>query len=187
MTKYLMLLPMPSENQKEFNMAQITLKGNPISTVGELPKIGDDAPDFILTKTDLSDISLNEFAGKTLVLNIFPSVDTDICAISVKRFNSEVAKYKNALVLCISRDLPFALKRFCATEGLDNVMALSELRNLGFGQNYGVRIVDGPFAGLLARSVVIIHTDGKVLYTEQVPEIAEEPDYETALANLKKR
>lgn len=168
-------------------MAQITLKGNPINTVGELPKVGDKAPDFVLTKTDLSDVTLKDFDGKTLVLNIFPSVDTDICATSVRKFNAEISKYENAAVLCISRDLPFALGRFCGAEGLDNVIAVSELRNLEFGKNYGVRIMDGPLAGLLARSVVIIDSDGKVVYTQQVPEIVEEPDYESALDNLNKK
>ncbi|MFO8085664.1 MAG: thiol peroxidase [Desulfobacterales bacterium] len=168
-------------------MAQITLKGNPINTVGELPKVGNKAPDFVLTKTDLSDVTLKDFDGKTLVLNIFPSVDTDICATSVRKFNAEISKYENAAVLCISRDLPFALGRFCGAEGLNNVIAVSELRNLEFGKNYGVRIMDGPLAGLLARSVVIIDSDGKVVYTQQVPEIVEEPDYESALDNLNKK
>lgn len=168
-------------------MAKITLKGNPINTIGELPKPGKNAPDFILTKTDLSDVSLKDFSGKTLVLNIFPSVDTDICATSVRKFNAEINKFENASVLCISRDLPFALGRFCGAEGLDNVIAVSELRNLDFGKNYGVRIIDGPLAGLLARSVVIIDTHGKVVYTQQVPEIVQEPDYDGALANLKKK
>jgi thiol peroxidase len=165
-------------------MAKITLKGNPINTVGELPKAGDKAPDFILTKTDLSDVSLKDFAGKTIVLNIFPSVDTDICATSVRKFNAQINNYEDAVVLCASRDLPFALGRFCGAEGLDNVIAVSELRNLDFGNSYGVRIVDGPLAGLLARSVIIIDKNGKVVYTQMVPEIVEEPDYESALAQL---
>lgn len=168
-------------------MAQITMKGKPINTMGDLPKIGEKAPDFILTKTDLSDVSLKDFAGKMIVLNIFPSVDTNICATSVRKFNAQINNYKDAVVLCASRDLPFALGRFCGAEGLDNVIAVSELRNLEFGTNYGVRIVDGPLAGLLARSVVVIDKNGKVIYTQQVPEIGEEPDYETALAQLNKK
>jgi thioredoxin-dependent peroxiredoxin len=168
-------------------MAKITLKGNPINTVGELPKAGEKAPDFILTKTDLSDVSLKDFAGKTIVLNIFPSVDTDICATSVRKFNAQINNYEDAVVLCASRDLPFALGRFCGAEGLDNVIAVSELRNLEFGDNYGVRIVDGPLAGLLARSVVIIDKNGNIIYTQQVPEIVDEPDYDNALAQLNKK
>jgi thioredoxin-dependent peroxiredoxin len=168
-------------------MAQITMKGKPINTMGELPETGEKAPDFILTKTDLSDVSLKDFAGKMIVLNIFPSVDTNICATSVRKFNAQINNYKDAVVLCASRDLPFALGRFCGAEGLDNVIAVSELRNLEFGTNYGVRIVDGPLAGLLARSVVVIDKKGKVIYTQQVPEIGEEPDYETALAQLNKK
>ncbi len=168
-------------------MAKITLKGNPINTVGDLPKVGENAQDFILTKTDLSDVSLKDFAGKTIVLNIFPSVDTEICATSVRKFNAQINNFENAVVLCASRDLPFALGRFCGAEGLDNVIAVSELRNLDFGKNYGVRIIDGPLAGLLARSVVIIDQNGKVVYTQLVPEIVEEPDYESALAQLNKK
>ena len=168
-------------------MAQITLKGNPVNTVGDLPKVGDKAPDFVLTKTDLSDVSLKDFSGKTVVLNIFPSVDTEVCSMSVRRFNGDINKYENAAVLCASLDLPFAHARFCGAEGMDNVISVSELRNRDFGSDYGVRIVDGPLAGLLARAVVLIGTDGNVLYTELVPEIAQEPDYESALSILKKK
>ena len=166
-------------------MAQITLKGNPINTIGELPKTGSQAPDFKLTKTDLSDISLKDYAGKRIVLNIFPSLDTDVCANSVRRFNSEAGKLDNTVVLDVSKDLPFAHNRFCAAEGLENVVSTTELRNDVFGNDYGVRIVDGPLTGLLSRAVVIIDENGKVVYTEQVPEIAQEPDYEAALNSLK--
>ncbi len=166
-------------------MAQITLKGNPVNTVGELPETGKAAPDFLLTKTDLSDVTLKDFAGKTVVLNIFPSVDTPVCATSVRKFNAAVDKFGNAVVLCVSRDLPFAMQRFCGAEGLDNVVPASVVRNLDFGEKYGVGIADGPLAGLLARAIVIIDGGGKVTYTQQVPEIAQEPDYDAALAQLK--
>ncbi|MBI5057209.1 MAG: thiol peroxidase [Nitrospirae bacterium] len=166
-------------------MAEITFKGSPVNTIGELPKAGEQAPDFVLTKTDLSDISLKDLAGKRAVLNIFISVDTSVCAASVRRFNAEVDKLKNTVVLCVSLDLPFALSRFCGAEGLNNVIPVSELRNRSFGNRYGVRIAEGPLAGLLARSVVIIDEKGKVIYTELVKEIAEEPDYEKALQVLR--
>jgi thioredoxin-dependent peroxiredoxin len=165
-------------------MAAITLKGNPIHTCGELPAVGAQAPDFVLTKTDLSDVSLSDFAGKRLVLNIFPSIDTSVCAASVRRFNEEAQNLKNTLVLCVSLDLPFAHDRFCGAEGLENVIPATELRKRAFGEDYGVRIVDGPLAGLLSRAVVILDEQGKVIYTEQVPEIAQEPDYEAALQAL---
>ena len=167
-------------------MAQITLKGNPIHTSGELPKIGEPAPDFLLTDIHLQDKSLKDFAGKTLVLNIFPSIDTAVCSMTVRRFNQDIVKYENALALSISLDLPFAHARFCGAEGLNNVVSLSELRNRKFGNDYGVRIIDGPMAGLLARAVVVVDTGGKVIYTQLVPEIGQEPDYEKALAMLKK-
>ncbi len=162
-------------------MAQITLKGNPINTVGDLPEVGAEAPDFKLTAGDLSDVILENYAGKKLVLNIFPSLDTDVCAASVRRFNEEAAGLDNTDVLCISKDLPFAQSRFCGAEGLDNVTTLSCFRYRTFGDNYGVRIVDGPIAGLMARAIVVIDEGGKVIYTEQVPEIAQEPDYASAL------
>lgn len=167
-------------------MAQITFKGSPVNTVGELPKIGSHAPDFILTKTDLSDLSMSDLRGKKVVMNIFPSVDTPVCAASVRRFNREAASIENAVVLCISLDLPFALSRFCGAEGLEDVIPLSELRGRDFGNLYGVRIKDGLLAGLLARSVVILDEAGTVVYTELVPEIAEEPDYEKALSVIRK-
>ncbi|MBF0177084.1 MAG: thiol peroxidase [Magnetococcales bacterium] len=162
-------------------MAKITLKGNPINTCGNLPAVGSKAPDFVLTKTDLSDVSLKDFHGKTLVLNIFPSIDTAVCATSVRRFNADVDKMPNAVVLCVSLDLPFAHGRFCGAEGLQKVVPATELRQRGFGEAYGVRIVDGPLAGLLARAVVVVDPQGKVKYAQQVPEIVQEPDYEAAI------
>jgi len=166
-------------------MAKITLKGNPINTNGDLPAIGSKAPTFKLTNTDLGDVGPDSFAGKTVVLNIFPSIDTPVCAASVRRFNAEVDKLTDAVVLCASADLPFAHKRFCGAEGLDRVLSVSDLRDRGFGARYGVAIVDGPLVGLLARAVVVIGKDGKIAYTQQVPEITEEPDYAAALAAVK--
>ncbi|MBF0368941.1 MAG: thiol peroxidase [Magnetococcales bacterium] len=166
-------------------MAQITLKGNPINTVGSLPAVGSDAPGFLLTKTDLADVRLGDYAGKKVVLNIFPSVDTPICAASVRRFNADLSSMDNTVVLCVSLDLPFALSRFCGAEGLEDVVPCTELRARGFGEAYGCRIADGPLAGLLSRAVVVIDENGKVVYTQQVPEIVEEPDYEGAMNALK--
>ena len=166
-------------------MNTVTLKGTPVKISGELPGKGSIAPDFILTKTDLSDVTLEDFADKVLVLNIFPSIDTSVCATSVRRFNVESSRFENAKVLCVSLDLPFAHKRFCETEGIKNVMTVSELRNRDFGDSYGIRMINGPLAGLLARSVVIIDRDGKIAYTQLVPEITQEPDYEAALNFLK--
>ncbi|RMH60533.1 MAG: thiol peroxidase [Calditrichaeota bacterium] len=165
-------------------MATITLKGNTIHTSGTLPGRGEPLPAFKLTGVDLQDKTQEDFKGKRLVLNIFPSLDTGICAASVRRFNAEAEKLANTVVLCISRDLPFAHKRFCVTEGLENVVSLSELRDLDFGDTYGLRIIDGPMAGLLSRCVIVTDADHKVLYAEQVPEIAQEPDYEAALNAL---
>jgi thiol peroxidase len=166
-------------------MAKITFKGNPAETAGTLPAVGSAAPDFKLTKSDLSDASLKDYRGKKVVLNIFPSLDTPVCAASVRRFNAEASKLDNTVVLCISRDLPFAQSRFCAAEGLNNVVTASEYRNSSFSDAYGVRIQDGPLAGLLSRAVVVVDEGGKVKYTEQVPEIVHEPDYAKALAALK--
>ena len=163
-------------------MAKITLKGNPINTCGELPSVGSAAPDFNLTNTDLADVSLSSFAGKKIVLNIFPSVDTPVCAASVRRFNEELSKLDNTVVLCVSLDLPFAHKRFCGAEGLEAVMPVTEMRSRGFGEDYNVRITDGPLAGLLSRAVVVIDANGKIAYTQQVPEIVEEPNYEDVVA-----
>jgi thiol peroxidase len=163
-------------------MATITLKGNTIHTSGELPKKGDKAPDFRLTRGDLSDVSLADFAGKRKILNIVPSLDTGVCAASARRFNVEAAKLPNTVVLTISNDLPFAQKRFCESEGIDKVVPLSELRSRDFGAAYGARIVDGPMAGLLSRAVVVLDENDRVVYTEQVPEITQEPRYDDALA-----
>jgi len=166
-------------------MATVTLKGNPIHTSGELPPARSTAPDFRLTAKDLSDVSLQNFAGKRKLLNIVPSLDTGVCAASARRFNQEAAAVPGAAVLTVSRDLPFAQARFCAAEGIENVVTLSELRDLSFGEAYGVRIVDGPLQGLLARAVVVLDEQDRVLYTELVPEIAQEPDYAKALAALR--
>jgi len=166
-------------------MATITLGGNPINTIGNLPLIGAKAPGFKLTKTDLSDLTLGELAGKRIVLNIFPSLDTDVCAASVRKFNAEVSGLKNTVVICASRDLPFAHKRFCVAEGLANVISASELRDSHFGKDYGVRIIDGPLSGLDSRAVIVIDEEGTVVYSEQVPEIAQEPNYDEALKVLR--
>lgn len=165
-------------------MATIKLKGNPFHTVGDLPKIGAPAADFKLTKNDMSDVSLKDFAGKRILLNIFPSIDTPVCQASVKNFNENAASLKNTVVLCVSKDLPFAQKRFCGAEGLEKVMPVSAFRDDNFGKAYGVTITDGPLAGLFSRAVVGIGEDGKVTYTEQVPEIAQEPNYEKVLKAL---
>ncbi|MBU0483098.1 MAG: thiol peroxidase [Proteobacteria bacterium] len=162
-------------------MAKITLQNNPIETIGELPKISTNPPPFTLTKTDLSDCALQDFSGKMVVLNIFPSIDTGVCAASVRRFNQEVSSFRHTVVLCISADLPFAHKRFCESEGLNDVIPLSVFRSPDFGKEYGVIITSGALAGLLARAIVIIDKSGKVIYTEQVPEITQDPDFETAL------
>src|SRR2546426_8728942 len=147
-------------------MAQITLKGNPINTAGSLPAVGETAPEFKLTKTDLSDISLKNFRGQRVVLNIFPSIDTPVCATSVRKFNAEASRLSNAVVLCVSRDLPFAHKRFCGAEGLENVVSGSEFRDSSFSSAYKVKIVDGPLAGLFSRAIVVIDAGGRVAYTE---------------------
>lgn len=163
-------------------MATVTLQGNPLHTFADLPEKGATAPDFKLTKTDLSEVSLKDFAGKTIILNIFPSLDTPTCATSVRTFNSKANELHNAKVLCVSMDLPFAQNRFCGAEGLDNVIPVSAFRNPEFGENYGVEITDGKLEGLFSRAVVIINGQGNVIYTEQVPEIAHEPNYDAALA-----
>lgn len=165
-------------------MADITLGGNPVKTSGELPHTGTQAPDFNLVKIDLSTASLSDFKGSKLVLNIFPSVDTGTCAASVRKFNEKASSLENTKVLCISRDLPFAQKRFCGAEGLDNVISLSDFKEGSFGKNYGLTIENGPLAGLHSRAVVVIDEHGKVKYSQQVSEIADEPDYDSALAAL---
>ncbi|WP_299557593.1 thiol peroxidase [uncultured Mycolicibacterium sp.] len=164
-------------------MAQITLRGNPINTVGELPAVGSPAPAFSLVGTDLSPVTSDQFSGTPVVLNIFPSIDTPVCATSVRTFNERAAA-GGVKVLCVSKDLPFAQKRFCGAEGIENVVTASAFRG-SFGEDYGITIADGPMAGLLARAVVVIGADGKVAYTELVPEIASEPNYDAALAALK--
>lgn len=166
-------------------MAKITFHEKPINTHGDLPRVGSQAPDFSLVKSDLSDAKLSDYKGKRVILNIFPSIDTGVCATSVRRFNKEASELKNAVVLCISRDLPFAQGRFCGAEGLSNVVTLSEFRNELFSQSYGVQIVDGPLAGLMSRAVVVVDENGKVVHAEQVPEIVQEPDYEAALKAIK--
>lgn len=165
-------------------MANITLKGNPIHTIGELPKVGATAPDFKLVKDDLSEKTLADYKGFKLVLNIFPSLDTPTCAASVRRFNQEASSLKNTKVLCISKDLPFAQARFCGAEGLENVENLSDFRYGTFGKDYGVEIIDGPLAALESRAVVILNEHGDVIYSEQVPDIVDEPNYAKALASL---
>ncbi len=165
-------------------MAQVTLKGNPVQVNGQLPQAGTAAPAFSLVGDGLADKSLKDFAGKRKVLNIFPSVDTPTCATSVRTFNEQANKLGNTVILCVSADLPFAQARFCGAEGLANVQNLSTLRGREFLENYGVAIADGPLAGLAARAVVVLDENDKVLYSELVKEIAEEPNYEAALAVL---
>ncbi|HWR11083.1 MAG TPA: thiol peroxidase [Rectinemataceae bacterium] len=167
-------------------MAKITLKGNTISTIGTLPALGSKAPDFLLTKRDLSDATLADFAGMVKILNIVPSLDTGVCAASARAFNKAADSLGGAVVLTISRDLPFAQGRFCEAEGIKSVVPLSELRDLDFGKDYGVEIIDGPMAGLLSRAVVVLDANDKIVYTQQVPEIAQEPDYKSALDAAKK-
>lgn len=165
-------------------MASITLGGNPINTAGELPKVGSKLADFKLVKNDLSVATLSDFSGKKLVLNIFPSIDTGTCATSVRKFNESAASLENTAVLCISRDLPFAQKRFCGAEGIENVINLSDFQTGSFGKENGLEIVDGPLAGLHSRVLIVADVDGTILFTEQVSEIANEPNYEAALAVL---
>jgi thiol peroxidase len=165
-------------------MAKITLKGSPLNTISNLPKIGQVAPNFRLTKKDLTWIDLSCYKGKKVILNIFPSIDTPVCASSVKKFNEAAAKVGNTSILCISMDLPFATGRFCGAEGVENVEMLSNFRGGTFGTDYGVRIVDGPLEGLFARAVVVINEKGIVMHSELVPEIAQEPDYDKALKAL---
>jgi thioredoxin-dependent peroxiredoxin len=164
-------------------MAQITLKGNPFHTSGDIPSVGSTAPDFTLVAGDLSDASLATYAGKKKVLNIFPSVDTGICALSVKRFNADAAGREDTVVLNISADLPFAQGRFCGAEGVEDAVSLSSFRS-SFAQDYGLEIVDGPLAGLASRVVLVLDANNTVLHAEQVPEIAQEPDYAAVLAAL---
>ncbi len=162
-------------------MAQITLKGNAINTIGDLPKVGSQAPDFKLVANDLSEKSMADYKGQKLILNIFPSLDTGTCAASVRRFNAEASKLENTVVLCISKDLPFAQTRFCGAEGLDKVHTLSDFRYGTFVKDYQVEIANGPLAALASRAVVVLDENGKVIYTQQVPEIVDEPNYEEVM------
>ena len=166
-------------------MAQVTLKGSPIHTNGELPAVGAKAPDFKLTNGDLKDVGLADFKGKKKILNIVPSLDTAVCATSTRKFNASAGKLPNTVVLVISADLPFASKRFCTTEGLENVVPLSLMRGKHMAKDYGVFIEDGPLAGLTARAVVVLDENDKVVYRQLVPEIGQEPDYDKALAAAK--
>ena len=171
-----------SQKNKTF-MTTIQLKGNPIHTVGALPETGTQAPNFTLVNGDLAEKSLSDFKGKYTILNIFPSVNTGVCAASVRQFNKDAAALPNATVLCISKDLPFAQSQFCGAEGIENVTMLSDFRT-DFGHQYGVQMADGPLQGLLSRAVVVINPEGKIIYEQQVPEITEEPNYEKALAAI---
>lgn len=166
-------------------MAQIKLGGNPINTNGELPKVGSVAPDFKLVNGDLQDVSLANFKGKKKLLNIFPSIDTPVCATSTRKFNEHAAKYGNAVMLMIAADLPFAMKRFCGAENTNAVMPLSMMRDKNFAKDYGVLIQDGPLKGITARAVVVLDESNKVIHTELVPDIKQEPNYDAALAALK--
>lgn len=165
-------------------MAAITLGGSPANTVGELPSVNSPAPDFKLTKSDMSEVSLSDYSGHKLVLNIFPSVDTGTCAQSVQQFNQEAAELEGTKVLCISKDLPFAQTRFCGAEGIENVDMLSDFKSGEFGKTYGLTFADSAFEALLSRCVVVINADGNVVYTEQVLETADEPNYKAALEAL---
>lgn len=167
-------------------MATVTLKGNAISTVGFLPAVGSQAPDFQLTKNNLSDVHLKDFTGKVKILNIVPSLDTGVCAASARAFNKAAASLGDTVILTISRDLPFAQQRFCEAEGIDAVVTLSELRSCDFGKAYGVAITSGPMEGLLARAVLVLDKNNKIVYTQLVPEIVQEPDYDAALAAARK-
>lgn len=166
-------------------MAKITLGGNPIETIGDLPKTGETVSDFSLVREDLSELKLADLKGKKAILNIFPSVDTGTCAMSTRKFNAEASELHNTVVVCISRDLPFAFKRFCGAEGIDKVMTASDFRTGQFGKEFGLEMISGGLKGLHSRCIIVLDENGKVLYTEQVPEIADEPNYEKALAAVK--
>ncbi len=165
-------------------MAQTKLGEITVNTIGNLPTIGSTAPEFTLTGNDLKDVELKNFSGRNVVLNIFPSIDTGICAASVREFNKRAVALENTVVLCISKDLPYAMRRFCGAEGIDKVITLSDFRNRGFSKSYGVEIIDSRMAGLFARSVVVAGADGKVKYIELVPSIGQEPDYDKALQTI---
>ena len=166
-------------------MANITLGGNPIHTVGNLPEVGSSAPEFSLTANDLSTKTLSDYGGQRVVLNIFPSIDTGTCATSVRTFNKRASELEKTTVLCIAKDLPFAMGRFCGAEGIENVEMLSDFRNGNFGNAYNLTFTNGPVEGLLSRSIIVLDENGTVLYTEQVQEVVEEPDYSGALNVLK--
>jgi len=163
-------------------MAKITLGGSPVETIGTLPAVGTTAPDFLLTRQDLSDARLSDFSGKKKIVNIVPSLDTGVCAASARRFDHDVEALENTVLLTVSCDLPFAMERFCKAEGLERVVSLSQVRDRSFGTDWGVTMTTGPLAGLLSRAVVVLDENNTVLYTEQVPEIKQEPDYARALA-----
>lgn len=165
-------------------MAQTKLGPNVVNTVGALPATGAAAPAFTLTGNDLQDVTLGSFSGKNVILNIFPSIDTGVCATSVREFNKRAASLDNTAILCISKDLPFAMKRFCGAEGIENVTTLSDFRNPSFGKEYGVEMQDGGMKGLYARAIVVIDAEGKVKHTELVPAIGQEPDYDAALGAI---
>ncbi|HSJ12154.1 MAG TPA: thiol peroxidase [Gillisia sp.] len=165
-------------------MSQITINDKKINTYGRLPEIGEKAPHFELVRSDLSSATLKDFKGKRVIMNIFPSVDTHVCATSVRNFNDRASKLNNTEILCISRDTPFAQKRFIDDEGLKNITNLSDFRQGDFGKDYGVEMIDGPWAGLLSRVVIVLDEEGKVLHTQQVPDIDDEPDYLSALKSL---
>lgn len=163
-------------------MASITFRGTEVHTAGELPAVGSKAPDFKLTAGDLSDKQLSDYKGKNIILNIFPSIDTGTCATSVRTFNEKAGALQNTVVLCVSKDLPFAQGRFCGAEGIENVQTLSEYKDNSFSDAYQVKMTDGPLTGLLSRAVVVIGSDGVIRYTEQVSEIADEPNYDAAIS-----
>lgn len=165
-------------------MANILFNGSAVKTSGTLPEVGSMAPDFTVTKNDLSDLKLSELRGKRVVLNIFPSLDTGVCAQSVRQFNKMASEMDNTVVLCVSADLPFAQSRFCGAEGLDNVIPVSTFREDSFESSYGVMMIDGPLKGLLSRAVVVLDENGNVLHTEQVDDITHEPNYDAAKAVL---
>ena len=165
-------------------MAQTKLGENTVNTLGDLPAIGSTAPDFTLTGNDLKEVKLNDFKGKKIVLNIFPSVDTGVCATSVREFNKRASALDNTVVLCISKDLPFAFRRFCGAEGIDKVVTLSDFKNKGFSKDYGMEMIDGGMAGFFARSIAVLDENGKVKYTEIVPAVGQEPNYDAALKAL---
>ncbi|MEP6844923.1 MAG: thiol peroxidase [Panacibacter sp.] len=173
-----------TSNMENTNGTTITLGGKPIHTVGKLPAVGTQVKDFTLTAVDLTEKTLSDFKGKYVIMNIFPSVNTGVCSKSVRKFNEEAAGLNNTVVLCISKDLPFAQKQFCGAEGIDNVVMLSDFRT-DFGNAFGVQMADGAMRGLLSRAVIVVDPEGKIVYEQQVPEIGQEPDYTDAIAAVK--